>query len=87
MNQTWWRLGFVGMFVLSMFMLVGCGAEQRVTRVDTSVTTDLSGRWNDTDSKLVAEKMIDEMVNRPWLGNFYQIGQSSTCRDRRDHSE
>ena len=50
--------------------LTGCGTEKRVTRVDTGVTTDLSGRWNDTDSKLVAEKMITEMVSRPWLENF-----------------
>lgn len=48
----------------------GCAAEKRVTRVDTGVTTDLSGRWNDTDSKQVAEKMITEMLSRPWLNQF-----------------
>ena len=68
-ERSWTRgLGFLVLGVSLMFG--GCGAEQRITRVDTGVTTDLSGRWNDTDSRLVAEKMMNEMVNRPWLGNF-----------------
>ncbi len=49
---------------------MACGKEKRVTRVDTEVVTDLSGRWNDTDSSLVAETMIKDMVTRPWLKNF-----------------
>jgi uncharacterized protein (TIGR02722 family) len=53
-------------------MLSGCGKETRVTRVDTDVVTDFSGRWNDTDSKQVAEMMIKEMISQPWLGNFTQ---------------
>ncbi len=50
--------------------VTGCATEKRVTRVDTGVTTDLSGRWNDTDSKQVAEKMITEMLSRSWLNQF-----------------
>ncbi|RMH07388.1 MAG: penicillin-binding protein activator LpoB [Nitrospirae bacterium] len=56
----------------SLAILGGCGPERRVTRVDTDVVTDLSGRWNDTDSRLVAEKMIREMLTRPWLEQFRQ---------------
>lgn len=48
----------------------GCGHETKVTRVDTGVVTDLSGRWNDTDSRMVAETMIKEALEYPWLGNF-----------------
>jgi hypothetical protein len=50
--------------------LVSCGKGKRVTRVDPGVVTDFSGRWNDTDSKLVAEAMMKEMVSRPWLETF-----------------
>jgi uncharacterized protein (TIGR02722 family) len=56
--------------VLSLVALTGCGKEKKVTRIDPGVVTDLSGRWNDTDSKLVAETMIQEMVKRPWLQKF-----------------
>lgn len=48
----------------------GCGHETKVTRVDTGVVTDLSGRWNDTDSRMVAETMVKESLASPWLDNF-----------------
>ena len=37
---------------------------------DPSTVTDLSGRWNDTDSQMVAEAMVKEALGNPWLGNF-----------------
>jgi penicillin-binding protein activator len=49
-------------------MTSGC-ASQKVTRVDTASVTDLSGRWNDTDSRLVAEAMMKEALSQPWLEN------------------
>ncbi len=61
---------FFGLLVVAILILPGCGKEKRITRVDTDVVTDFSGRWNDTDSKMVAETMIKEMVTRPWLPNF-----------------
>lgn len=50
--------------------LSGCGESTKVTRVDTGVVTDFSGRWNDTDSRLVAEAMVKEALSNPWLPNF-----------------
>jgi uncharacterized protein (TIGR02722 family) len=48
----------------------GCGHETKVTRVDTGLVTDLSGRWNDTDSRMVAETMVRESLDSPWLDHF-----------------
>ncbi len=59
----------VGLAVFSL-TLSACGKEKKVTRVDPGVVTDFSGRWNDTDSKMVAEAMIKEMVKQPWLEKF-----------------
>jgi uncharacterized protein (TIGR02722 family) len=42
-------------------------APRRVTRVEPATTVDLSGRWNDTDSRLVAETMINEVLSASWL--------------------
>lgn len=50
---------------------VACSAT-RVSRIDTGTVVDLSGRWNDTDSRLVAEGMVKEALERPWLGNYMQ---------------
>ena len=51
-------------------ILAGCGAETKVTRVDSGLVTDLSGRWNDTDSRMVAEAMVKEALGTPWLDNY-----------------
>ena len=53
----------------------GCGHETKVTRVDSGVVTDLSGRWNDTDSRMVAEAMVKDALQYPWLGNFGKTNQ------------
>lgn len=51
-------------------VLLGACSQRTVTRVSPSQQIDLSGRWNDTDSKLVAEEMIRDVLNRPWRENF-----------------
>ncbi len=47
----------------------GC-ASSSVSRVDSNTVTDLSGDWNDTDSRLVAEQMITDCLTRNWLAEF-----------------
>jgi uncharacterized protein (TIGR02722 family) len=51
----------------SVMLLAGCASSTRVSRIESTATTDLSGRWNDTDSRLVAEEMINDVLQRPWL--------------------
>jgi hypothetical protein len=41
-----------------------------VTRVSPDQQIDLSGNWNDTDSKLVAEEMTRDMMARTWRNDF-----------------
>ncbi|MDR4479109.1 MAG: penicillin-binding protein activator LpoB [Nitrospira sp.] len=71
-----WRNRSVGLAFASVVLVGvasavgGCGHETKVTRVDTGIVTDLSGRWNDTDSQMVAEAMVKEALANPWLGNF-----------------
>jgi len=58
--------------LVGTMLLGGCASETKVTRVDTGVVTDLSGRWNDTDSRMVAETMVKEALGSPWLENYTQ---------------
>ncbi len=53
-------------------LLAGCGGSQKVYRIDPETQTDLSGKWNDTDARLVAEEMINDALRRPWLTNFVE---------------
>ncbi len=41
-----------------------------VTRIDPLNVTDLSGQWNDTDSRLVAEELIYQSLNGRWIARF-----------------
>ncbi len=56
--------------LLILGLTLGCGGGKTVTRLDTASVTDLSGKWNDTDSRLVAEEMIADCLSRAWLQNF-----------------
>jgi len=50
---------------------VACAPVQ-VNRMDVKEQKDLSGRWNDTDARLVAEEMIGDSLARPWLPTAQQ---------------
>jgi uncharacterized protein (TIGR02722 family) len=54
-------------------LLVGC-ASVKVDRMAVDETVDLSGRWNDTDSRLVSEEMIGDVLSRSWIDR-YRVGQ------------
>jgi len=51
-------------------VVTGCGTS--VERLDPTVAVDVSGTWNDTDSRLVAEEMVKDCLTRPWADNFQQ---------------
>ncbi len=54
--------------VLSFVLMFGCAT--KVARVESDTVTDLSGRWNDTDSRLVSEEMVRDALNRAWVDQF-----------------
>jgi penicillin-binding protein activator len=62
--QGWNRKWLVLALVAAALTLGGCAT--KVDRIDAGEVRDLSGRWNDTDSRLVSEEMIADMLSRPW---------------------
>ncbi len=56
--------------LLAIMLMVGCSANKEVNRVAADQVIDLSGRWNDTDSRLVSEEMVKDVVTQNWLMNF-----------------
>lgn len=56
--------------LIFLLTLGGCGSQRKVKRIDPGSRTDLSGRWNDTDSRLVSEKMISDALKKPWRVRF-----------------
>ena len=57
--------------VLLLFcvLIISCATRQ-VKRVDESSVYDLSGRWNDTDSRMVSEEMIEDSLTGYWIRDF-----------------
>lgn len=51
-------------WVLPLFVM---GCSTKVARVQSDSTMDLTGRWNDSDSRLVAEEMIKDCLNQRWV--------------------
>ena len=58
------------LLILALLMALASCASTTVTRTSTDEVIDLSGRWNDTDSRLTAEEMVSDVLTRPWLDDF-----------------
>ncbi len=58
------------LIVFAMAVLVLAACSRKVTRVGTDQQIDISGRWNDTDSRLASEALIQQVLGREWIPNF-----------------
>ena len=63
------RVSFAGLILLAT---IGCGGRTQVARIDPGETVDLSGFWNDSDSRMVADEMIADASSSPWKRQFMQ---------------
>lgn len=55
--------------VLLVTVAAACNTT-RVARVDPASVTDLSGRWNDADSRLVANALITQSLEAEWARRY-----------------
>lgn len=51
-----------------LLLLTACSPAE--TRVASGPVTGVSGRWNDSDSRLVAREMVKDVLSRDWLKIF-----------------
>ena len=68
MKNQWFK-SFTLIAAISAGMIIN-GCSTVVKRLDSGEVTDLSGEWNDTDSRLVSEEMIRDVLSRPWINRF-----------------
>jgi len=57
------------MTVAALTSVAGCQTT-KVSRVDTNTEVALTDRWNATDSRLVSEEMITDMLSFPWAADY-----------------
>jgi uncharacterized protein (TIGR02722 family) len=56
--------------VVALVALAAACSPKQVNRIDPAAVTDLSGRWNDTDSRLVANELIKQSLDGGWVRRF-----------------
>lgn len=61
------KLIVASLSALLIFSSVSCN--RKVTRISEKEEKDLSGRWNNTDSRLTAEELIKECHAGKWITN------------------
>jgi len=54
-------------FASGILLVTACS--RKVQRIDPTETPDISGNWNGTDSRLVAEDMINQALKDKWITN------------------
>jgi penicillin-binding protein activator len=62
--------------LLGVISFSGCG--HKVTRVSHDSTIDLSGRWNDSDSRLTAEEMVKDCLGAGWYSKYSGSNKTPT---------
>ena len=64
---------------LSLFVLlvisIQCKPVNTISRISPDSTTELSGKWNDTDARLVSEEMIGDALSNRWLSNYTESAE------------
>ena len=61
------------LLTISMISMVSWGLMSCVTtvnRVDTQSNIDVSGNWNDVDSRLVSEQITTDILSQPWYARY-----------------
>ncbi|MFC4262577.1 penicillin-binding protein activator LpoB [Ferruginibacter yonginensis] len=53
-----------------LFTVSACS--HKVSRIDPADTPDINGSWNNTDSRLTAEEMINQSLTGKWLSEHLQ---------------
>lgn len=59
------------LLILGIAVISGAACSiKRVSRIDPAAVTDLSGNWNDVDSRLVASELITQSLAAPWARQY-----------------
>ncbi len=69
--RTAWVLPVLGLLVVACYNGPSGPVVHR-TAVDEEI--DLSGRWNDVDSRAVSQEMVQDLLSRPWLDEWSEGG-------------
>ncbi|AXT61519.1 penicillin-binding protein activator LpoB [Aquimarina sp. AD10] len=61
------RVKYKALFLIIIMISMSCS--RQITRVATDSTIEVSGRWNDSDSRFTAEDLSNQIVNANWASD------------------
>lgn len=64
------KINIILSIITLCLIISGCTPKREVQRISTDQSIDLSGRWNDTDSRMVADEMTKQLLHDQWI-NYY----------------
>ena len=59
--------------LLIAILITSQSCNRQIARINPETATDLSGAWNDTDSKLTSQEIATEVLTQPWLSKFKEV--------------
>ncbi len=60
--------------IAASMIIFASSCSHNVTRIDPTETPDINGSWNNTDSRLTAEEMINQSLTGTWLTDHLTAG-------------
>ena len=63
-------LKYILPILIIALILPACSSRPKISRLDENEVTDLSGKWNDTDSRLVSDEMVASMLDSGWRSRW-----------------
>jgi hypothetical protein len=63
---------FLKLLTIVALILFTISCAHKVTRVESNETPDISGKWNNTDSRLTSDEMISQSLSGAWLANYME---------------
>lgn len=70
------KKNFLILLVLAVAISLG-SCSRKITRVATDSQIDISGRWNDTDSRITAENLSEQILTANWITDFVQTNNGN----------
>ena len=67
------------LIILVVCLVLGCGSSKKVSRIESKTatqpetTTDLSSKWDNTDSRLVVREMMADCLSRAWIPAYVGV--------------
>jgi PBP1b-binding outer membrane lipoprotein LpoB len=59
-------------FLTALILFSACSSAPKVDRIDANTVVDLSGRWNDSDVRLVCASLINDCLNSPRVAQYIE---------------